>query len=110
MQFSLTQGSVDLVNEENEESPPIIRNDPNPMPVLIDGLASPDSVTNDPIVKYWRNIFVRYFPFFPMLESHHLSTKWLYKLEKATLYMKIFYMILQNINENINVNNMIHLK
>ena len=41
VQFSLTPGSIDLTN--NDE--PIVRNDVNStMPVLIEGLASPDSV------------------------------------------------------------------
>ena len=46
VQFSLTPGSIDLTN--NDE-PIVIRNDVNStMPVLIDGLASPDSVENEP--------------------------------------------------------------
>jgi len=51
LQFSLTPGSVDLSleNEPIGQSQPIVRNTVNPMlPVLIDGLASPDSVENGP--------------------------------------------------------------
>ena len=48
MQFSLTQGSIDLVEEDTEESQPIVRNAANVMPVVVEGLASPDSVCNEP--------------------------------------------------------------
>lgn len=46
MQFSLTQGvQLDL---EGQDDQPIVRNPP----ALIEGLASPDSVEAEPIVKY----------------------------------------------------------
>ena len=53
VQFSLTPGSVDLAheNEPMGQSQPIIRNVVSPpMPVLIDGLASPDSVEIMPTI------------------------------------------------------------
>jgi len=60
VQFSLTPGSVDLI-EDNE---PIVRNGVSPaaMPTLIDGLASPDSVEIEPTMvggKILKQIFVR---------------------------------------------------
>ena len=51
VQFSLTPGSVDLAHEHEPmgQSQPIVRNGATPpMPVLIDGLASPDSVEAEP--------------------------------------------------------------